>query len=78
MEVNTHMKPLKISAKQYHPPSKVDSSMSLNSYHSVPVSANENEDLKLLSKSKYIKEKDRILKMSRDELCEVIVDSNGK
>mmetsp|Transcript_3446 Transcript_3446/g.4051 ORF Transcript_3446/g.4051 Transcript_3446/m.4051 type:complete len:104 (+) Transcript_3446:191-502(+) len=77
MEVNQILKPLKVTARHYHPPKKIDSNLSINSYRSVPVNTNQTEDLKLMSKSKYIKEKEKILKMSTEEICDVIIDSNG-
>ena len=72
------IKSLKISAHSYHPPSKMNSSLSVNSYKSVPIEINENEDLKSITRTKYTKEKEKILKMTTEEIWNVIVDSNGK
>lgn len=64
-------KSLKINSHSFRPSSKATSSMTLNTYVN-----KDPEDLKG-SKGKYHKEKDKILKKSSDELCEVIKDSNG-
>lgn len=70
------MKSLKINSHSYRPASKATSSLTVNTFNTVGV-PKDNEDLQKITYNKYSREKEKILKKTPEELCEVIKDSNG-
>mmetsp|Transcript_12035 Transcript_12035/g.12055 ORF Transcript_12035/g.12055 Transcript_12035/m.12055 type:complete len:424 (+) Transcript_12035:191-1462(+) len=70
------VKSLKINSHSYKPASKATSSMTLNTFNVIS-SNKDSQDLKKIAFNKSNRVKDKILKKTPEELCDVIKDSNG-